>query len=142
MTRTATPVHLWIVGAVSLLWNLVGAYDYLMTQTQNEAYMARFTPEQLEYFYGFPMWVETFWALAVWGSVLGSILLLLRKGLAVPVFAVSFVSMVITAVYNYGLSNGLELMGGSALVFSLVIFVIALGLFLYARAMRARTVLT
>jgi hypothetical protein len=142
MTRTATPVHLWIVGAVSLLWNLVGAYDYLMTQTQNEAYMAKFTPEQLEYFYGFPMWVETFWALAVWGSVLGSILLLLRKGLAVPVFAVSFVSMVITAVYNYGLSNGLELMGGGALVFSLVIFVIALGLFLYARAMRARHVLT
>jgi hypothetical protein len=142
MTRTATPVHLWIVGAVSLLWNLVGAYDYLMTQTQNEAYMAKFTPEQLEYFYGFPMWVETFWALAVWGSVLGSVLLLLRKGLAVPVFAVSFVSMVITAVYNYGLSNGLELMGGSALVFSLVIFVVALGLFLYARTMRTRGVLT
>ncbi len=55
-TRT-TPLHLWIVGALSLLWNAVGAFDYLMTQTRNQAYMSDFTPEQLEYFYGFPAWV-------------------------------------------------------------------------------------
>jgi hypothetical protein len=142
MTRTApTPVHLWIVGGLAVLWNLVGAYDYVMTQTRNEDYMAQFSEAQLQYFYGFPAWLEFFWALAVWGSVAGSILLLMRRRWAVPVFLVSFVSMVITAVYNFVLSEGMEIMGTEGLVFSLVIFVVALGLWLYARAMAARGVL-
>ena len=103
--------------------------------------MAQFDQAQLDYFYGFPIWVEVFWALAVWGGVLGSILLLLRKRLAVPVFMVSFVSMVITAIYNFGLSNGMEVMGTGGFVFTVVIFFVALGLWLYSRAMRTRGVL-
>jgi hypothetical protein len=136
------PIHLWIIGVVTLLWNLIGAYDYLMTQTRNEAYMANFEPAQLEYFYSFPVWAEATWAIAVWGALLGSILLLLRKRLAAPVFLVSFVAMVITAVYNYGLSEGMEIQGTGGFIFSVVIFFVALGLWLYARAMSARGVLT
>jgi hypothetical protein len=137
-----TPWHLWVVGVLSVLWNSIGAYDYLMTQTQNEAYMSSFTPEQLEYFYGFPSWVVAFWALAIWSSVLGSILLLLRKKLAAGVFLVSFVSMVVTTIYNFGLSNGLEVMGDPfSLVFSALIFLFALLLYIYARAMMNRGVL-
>ncbi len=121
------PIHLWIIGVVTLLWNLIGAYDYLMTQTRNEAYMANFEPAQLEYFYSFPVWAEATWAIAVWGALLGSILLLLRKRLAAPVFLVSFVAMVITAVYNYGLSEGMEIQGTGGFIFSVVIFFVARG---------------
>ena len=41
MEAAANPVvprHLWIVGALALLWNSFGCFDYLMTQTANEAY--------------------------------------------------------------------------------------------------------
>jgi hypothetical protein len=137
----AAPKHLWIIGIITLLWNMMGAFDYLMTQTKNEAYMGQFEPAQLDYFYGFPTWLVVFWALAVWGSVLGSILILMRKRLAVPVFLVSLVSMIVTAVYNLGFSNGAEVMGSSGLLFTVVIFVVALGLLLYSRAMQARGVL-
>ncbi len=140
MTK-AVPKHLWIIGVVTLLWNLMGAYDYLMTQTQNAGYMARFDQAQLDYFYGFPVWFEFFWALAVWGGVLGSILLLLRKRAAVGVFAVSFVSMLVTTVYSFGLSNGREVMGVAGFVFTMVIFLVGLGLVLYSRSMRGRGVL-
>ncbi len=120
----------------------MGAYDYLMTQTQNEAYMSNFSPEQLEYFYGFPTWLVAFWALAVWGGVLGAVLLVLRKKLAAGVLLVSFLSMVVTTIYNFGLSNGFEAMGGEfELVFSALIFVFALLLYLYAKAMKNRGVL-
>ena len=82
-----TPRHLWVIGIVALLWNAIGAFDYLMTQTKNAAYLSGFPPEQLAFFYGLPAWVVAAWALAVWGGVLGSVLLLLRRRLAVPVFA-------------------------------------------------------
>ncbi|MEJ2542305.1 MAG: hypothetical protein P8188_20455, partial [Gemmatimonadota bacterium] len=78
-TTLRTPWHLWLVGVLALLWNAMGAFDYLMTETRNEGYMGQFTPEQLEYFYAFPAWVVAFWAIAVWGGVLGAIFLLLRK---------------------------------------------------------------
>ncbi len=142
MSKVATPIHLWIIGIIALLWNLMGPYDYLMTQTKNASYMAKFDQAQLDYYYGFPVWVEFFWAVAVWGGLLGAILLLMRKRLAVPVFLVSFVSMVITAIYNYGLSEGMEIDGTGGFIFTLVIFFVALGLWLYAKAMRARGVLT
>ena len=44
---TSTPWHLWAVGVVALLWNGYGGYDYVMTQTDNAAYMAQFTAEQV-----------------------------------------------------------------------------------------------
>lgn len=140
-TTRRTPWHLWLVGVLGLLWNSVGAYDYLMTQTRNESYMSQFTPEQLEYFYGFPSWVVAFWAVAVWGGVLGALLLLLRKRLSVPVLLVSFLAVIVTSIHNFLLSNGLEIMGGVGAGFSALIFVVALGLWLYARAMARREVL-
>jgi hypothetical protein len=129
----ATPKHLWVVGTLAVLWNSLGALDYLMTQTHNEAYMAQFTPEQLAYFYGFPAWVVSAWASAVWGGLLGSILLLLRNRWAAPVFGLSLASMVITTIYNFGFTDGVAIMGTGAAVFSAVIFAIAVALFLYAR---------
>ncbi len=131
-TRSA-PRHLWVVGVLSLIWNSIGAFDYLMTQTRNEAYMGQFTPEQLAYFYGFPSWVVATWALAVWGGVLGSVLLLLRQPLAAPVFGVSLVTMVVTTVYNFVLTDGVAVMGAGGAVFSAVIFGIAVALYVYAR---------
>ena len=137
-----TPRHLWVVGVLAVLWNAIGAFDYAMTQTKNATYMSAYSAEQLEYFYGFPAWVVAFWALAVWGGVLGSVLLLLRKRLAVLVFLVSFVAMVITTFHNYVLSNGMEIFGDvGSNVFTAVIFLVALGLFLYARAMDKKGVL-
>jgi hypothetical protein len=142
-TSSSTPKHLWLVGILSLLWNAMGALDYVMTELKVEAYMSQFTPEQLEYFYGFPTWVVAVWAIAVWGGVIGSLLLLLKKRFAVPVFLVSFIAMVITTLHNYVFSNGLEVVGEAfPLIFTAVIFVVALLLYLYARAMQKRGVLT
>lgn len=141
-TPQGTPKHLWAVGILGLLWDSVGAFDYLMAQTRNESYMSRYTPEQLDFFYGFPTWLVAFWALAVWGGVLGTVLLLMRKRLAVTVLLASFLCMVVTAIHNFGFSNGLEILGGAGAAFSVLIFVFALGLWLYARAMAQRGVLS
>lgn len=137
-----TPRHLWVVGIIALLWNCIGAFDYLMTQTRNAAYMSAFPPEQLAFFYGLPVWVVAAWAFAVWGGVLGSVLLLLRRRLAVPVFLVSLVGMVVTTLHNWLLSNAFELFTDTfSRVFTVVIIVITVALYFYARAMEKRGVL-
>ncbi|MBT8060109.1 MAG: hypothetical protein HKP03_00930 [Xanthomonadales bacterium] len=141
-TSRKTPIHLWIVGVLALLWNAVGAFDYTATQTKMESYMSQFTPEQLEYFYAFPAWMDAAWAIAVWGSLLGSVFLLLKKSWAVPLFGLAILGMAVSSIYNFVLSNGLEVMGSGAGIFTAVIWVIALFLFFYARAMSKRGVLS
>lgn len=140
--RQSTPWHLWVVGVVSLLWNAVGAMDYVMTQTRNEEYMSAFTPEQLEFFYGIPAWAVACWAIAVWGGVVGSILLLMKRRHALGVFIASLVAMLITSFQNFVLSNGFEVMGDPfSLVFTGIIVVVSIGLVVYSRAMYQRGVL-
>ena len=142
-SSTKTPWHLWAVGIISALWNSVGVMDFVMTQTRHAAYLSQVPPKLLEYYNSFPAWVVAAWGLAVFGGLLGSLLLLFRKRLAGPVFAASMVGMVLTDLYNFVLTNGLQIMGGgkAALIFPAVIFVIGLLLWFYARAMRARGVL-
>jgi hypothetical protein len=140
--RAPTPWHLWVIGILSLIWNAVGAFDYLATQLEIEGYMAQFTPEQLEYFYGFPAWLVAFWALAVWSALAGSLALLFRSRLAVALFFISLVSMIVTSIHNFVFTNGAEVMEQAGVIFSIVIAVVSILLVLYSRAMAARHVLS
>lgn len=135
------PVHLWVIGILTLLWNAMGAYDYLATELKLESYMSQFTPEQLDYFYAFPVWMVAAWAIAIWASLFGSISLLLRKAWAVWLFGAAIAGMAVSTLYNFVLTNGMEIMGTTGTVFTAVIWVIAILLFIYARAMAARGVL-
>jgi hypothetical protein len=140
-SRRRTPVHLWIVGVLALLWNAMGAFNYLATQLELESYMSQFTEEQLAYYYGFPAWAVAGWAFAVWGAVAGSIGLLLRRKWSVVAFAVSLAGMVVNSIYTLLLSNGIEVMGGGGMFFTVVIWIVAIFLLLYARAQAKRGVL-
>ena len=138
-----TPKHLWIIGIVTLLWNSFGAFDYLMSQLQVESYMANFTDEQRAYYDGFPAWAVAFWALGVWGAFFGSVALLLRSRWAVTLFAVSLLGLIGSSIYTYVLSDGLAMMSASpgAWVMTLLIWVVAIGLYFYARAQKSQGVL-
>lgn len=136
MTDTSngrTPVHLWIVGILALLWNAAGAYAYLATQLENEAYMGSMTEQQAAYFQGLPAWVDSIWAIAVWGAVAASVGLLLRKRWAVWVFGVALAALVVNTLYSFLLAGAAEIMGTGNVIFSVIILVIAIALFIYAR---------
>ncbi|MCA1749369.1 MAG: hypothetical protein ABR601_00330 [Parasphingopyxis sp.] len=105
MVADRTPVHLWIVGVLALLWTGFGGFDYLMTMTNNEAYLAQFTEAQRDYFQSFPGWVMAAWAFGVWGGVAGSILLLLRSRHAVTAFAISLAGLAASSAYQYLLDD-------------------------------------
>jgi hypothetical protein len=140
-TAGKTPEHLWIVAMLSCLWNLMGAFDYLATQLKLESYMGQFTEAQLAYFYGIPSWAVAGWAFAVWAALAGSIGLLLRKKWAIWAFAVSIAGMAVSTLYNFALSNGAEIMGTGGVIFSVIIWAVAIFLLLYSRAMANRGVL-
>ena len=126
-TGRKTPIWFWIVGALATVWNFGGVYDYVMTQT-SEAYLAAFPPEQIAYFTNFPAWYVAIWASAVFLAFFASLALLVRTRFAFHMFAASLVLFVINAIYIYGFTNAVEMMGSGGAIFSAVIFVSLSGL--------------
>ncbi len=132
-----TPIHLWIVGLLSLVWNAGGGFDYIMTQTANAEYLAQAPTERLAMLTDAPLWFNATWAIGVWFSVLGSLLLLLRSRFAGSAFAISLLGLVASSVYTYGIADGGSMMavaGPGAIAFAIAIPVVLIALWLYARA--------
>ena len=96
------PGHLWAVGVVSLLWNAFGAYDYVMSKLSPQSYFHEMglNEASVAYMISFPAWLTAFWALGVWGSVAGSVLLLLRSRHAVAAFALSLLGLAVSQGYQ------------------------------------------
>lgn len=97
-----TPWHLWVVGVISLLWNTFGAYDYVMSKLSPQSYFHQMglSDASVAYMMNFPAWLTAMWALGVWGSVAGSVLLLLRSRHAVTAFALSLLGLAVSQGYQ------------------------------------------
>jgi hypothetical protein len=138
-TATRAPVHLWIVGVLAILWNSYGCFDYLMTQTRNASYLASFTPEQIAVWEQMPVWINAAWAVGVWGSLLGSILLLLRKRWAVHVLRLALLGAAVGIAYQVRVAP--QPLSTFEWALTISILVVALALVLYARWQVMRGVL-
>lgn len=138
-----TPWHLWLIGIIALLWNAGGAYDYLMTQLDNESYLSMLTDAQRAMLDSRPTWFDAAWALGVWGSILGSLLLLARSRWAGAAFGVSILGLLASSVWSFALAQppAYEVSGAFSVYFSVLILVILIALLAYSGAMRARGVL-
>jgi hypothetical protein len=133
-SHVKTPVWFWILAIIGLLWFAMGAWDYSATQLRFEWYLASFTEEQIAYFYSFPTWYVAVWALSVWASFIGAVLLILRMKLASLAFLISLITYIIGAIYSFGFTEWYAMMGMFGLVFSIVIFLSLLGFFWMARS--------
>jgi hypothetical protein len=138
-----TPMHLWVFAIASLLWNCVGAYDYTMTYLQGLAYFesAGLDAAAFAWFQRVPIWVKSAYAVGVWGSILGSILLLLRSRQAVIAFALSLIGAIINFAYQFASDPPVSMHTGAAVVMPIVILLLVVVQWYYARRMTAAGVL-
>lgn len=137
------PWPLWLIGVIALLFNSIGVFDFVMVMAQGEKYMASvgMSPAQIAHYRDMPVWMTAVWAIGVWGAFLASILLLLRRKLAFPVFVLSLAAFLLSLVYTYVLTDGGAVMGRQMAVTSAVIAILLLFFSWYARAMGKRGVL-
>lgn len=124
----------WIIGAVALLWNLLGLYAYYSNVTAKpEDLMLQFNPEQIEAILATPAWATSATAIAVTAGVIGSMLLLFRNSLCVPFFALSVVGVVVQDIYIFGMTDAIEMFGNTPIIMQTIVFVFAVFLVWYAQ---------
>jgi len=137
------PKHLWIVGILSLLWNCFGAYDYLMSEMDPEGYTATMglSSDVATWMASFPAWEVALWAIGVWGSVAGSILLLLRSRHAVTAFLLSLVGAIASFAYQLTTDRPADVTTGVQAIAPYVILIAIILQWYYARRQAAAGVL-
>lgn len=96
------PTGFWVFAGLGLIWNAFGGYDYTMTRLRNVDYLKAAGDPQviLAWIDSFPVWAQLAWALGVWGSVAGSLLMLARSRHAVPAFQLSLAGALVSFAYQ------------------------------------------
>ena len=138
-----TPMTHWLVAGAALIWNLFGFSIYYMTVSITpEQLAARFEPTQVVYMEAIPIWVTSAFAIAVTTAVIGSVLLLLRKALALPVFIASLVAVLIQHTYSFIVTDVIAVLGMLQAYIAGTVFGITVLLILYSMWARKKGLLT
>ena len=93
----------WAIGAVALVWNLMGVMNYL--GQMNADVLAAMPESHRAIIEGRPAWATGGFAIAVFGGALGCILLLLRKSAAYYLFVASLLGVIVTMTHTLGIAS-------------------------------------
>ncbi|WBU89121.1 hypothetical protein [Cellulophaga omnivescoria] len=131
-TVNKVPNWFWIIAVIALIWNCMGVMAYITEAYMSDEIFSSFTKEVQELYKKRPSWVTGAYAIAVFGGVLASMLLLIRKKAAKTVFLISLAGVVAQNVYTFFMSNTLKVLGTSSIYFPIVIIIISVLLFLFS----------
>lgn len=130
--------HLMPVAIAAILWNLAGAVDYLLTQYGIAPYLVLFTQPQSAFFTALPAAADAAWATAVWGGLVGAVLLFLRASIAPWVLGLACLGMIGLSIWLIGFAAPplVTLTGAGGVVMLVCASAVSLMFYLYARRMR------
>ena len=86
------PAWFWVVAGLALLFEAFGCFMYLVQVSADHASLPL---DQRAMWDATPTWMVAAYAIAVWVGVVGALLLLMRRKLAVPVLLVSLIAVVV-----------------------------------------------
>ena len=126
------PWHLWIVGTIAFLWYVMGAATIQMAQL---AMLPGLDAGEIAYYAAKPIWLVAATAIGTYGSVLGSVLLLMRRRAADPVFGLSLGGIMIGNIVEILNGTSRAFANDGAALVTLIVAVVGLAVWSYAYAM-------
>ncbi|MFT5078728.1 MAG: hypothetical protein ACI825_001058 [Planctomycetota bacterium] len=125
----------WIIAIIALLWNLMGTVQFLSSTVLKDLLYETLNDTQIALFENLPSWYYIVFGIAVITGVLGSILLLMRKKLAVLLFTISLIAVSIQMIYWMFATDVIDVYGTTdALTMPIIVIITALVLLMYSRS--------
>ena len=102
--KTDSQVHwsFWVIAAVALLWNVMGAINFIVQMTNVEM-VASMSESHRAIIEGRPAWATAAFAVAVFGGALGCLLLLFKKSTAFYLFIASLLGVLVQVIPHLGM---------------------------------------
>ncbi|MGQ3678215.1 hypothetical protein [Tenacibaculum discolor] len=134
MTDSNKPTTLfWIIGVAALVWNGLGVMQYLGMAYMTDEVKAALPEAERTLYDNIPSWVTAAFAIAVFGGLIGSAFLLMRKKLARPMFLISLIAIIVQMSYNLFMSRAAEVYGPGSVIIPIMVIVIGVFLLMYSK---------
>ena len=132
------PLWFWIVSVLLLAWNGMGVMAYIQQATIGQEALQAMPAAERALLLARPAWATAAFALAVFGGVVGCLLLLVRSRRALPMLVVSLIGVVAQMVYQFAIADSLAVYGPGGLIMPAMIVAGALFLVWFAATGRSR----
>ena len=132
--ETAGAVHwsFWLIGAVALIWNVMGCINFFMQMDADV--VASFSESARALVEDRPGWATAAFAISQFGGAIGCILLLLRKSAAVYAFIASLLGVAVVVIRTLGMAaSTIDLAPGEIAGYTLMPLGVAVFLIWYAK---------
>jgi hypothetical protein len=133
-----TPRSFLIIGIIALVWNLFGVMSYMMHVKMSPETLAQMAEAERALLESSPAWATGAFAIAVFGGVLASVGLLLKKAWAAPLFLISLLAVIVQFGHWLFLTNAMEVYGTEAVFMPLLVTTIAVFLVWYSRDAKSK----
>lgn len=136
------PIWFWVVAILALLWNGIGVAAYFAQVTMSEQQFAALPQVEQQLLAAQPFWYTAAFAIAVFAGLVGSLLMLMRKRLAVRMFLLSLLAVIVQFAGHFIVKGHAEYISSTQgwLMPSLILF-IAIALAMFSRKMEKSGIL-
>ena len=121
MTK-GTKIFAWVM----VVWNAMGVLAFVSQLLMTPEMSAQLPEAQQEAYKNIPTWSMVAYALAVFGGLLGSLMLALGKKLAFPLLVVSLAGVLVQQFYNFVIIDSIALLGPSVVLLPAVVVIISI----------------
>ena len=133
----STPRWLLPVGAIALLWNLLGCFAYLADVTMKPEDIAKLTQAEQALMASRPAWSISGTAIAVWCGAAGCVGLILRKRWATWLLIASLAGVLLQDLW-FLVSGAMSVGGAVPIVLQGVVLIVSIALVYLARLASSR----
>ena len=125
--KTKTGVHwsFWVIGVVTLIWNAMGAANYIAQL--DPVVVATFPDSHRALIVDRPAWATGAFAIAVFGGTIGCVLLLFKKSISYYLFIASFLGVIITMVHTFSVKGSTANSGSADFILTILLPLIIAG---------------
>lgn len=95
------PWHLPVIGAIAVLWSLLGIFDLLAMVTRYAPYMNQMPELTREFIYELPMTVIALRGIAVFATLIGAVYLIRKRLVAVRILALGATATILGIGFSF-----------------------------------------
>jgi hypothetical protein len=126
--KLAIPSWFNTVVAFALVWNLVGIVFFVGGLFTTPEMVAELPQAQQDIHHATPGWAIGAFAVAVFGGLLGCIVLLIKKTLALPLLIISLLGILVQMFHAFFIVNSFAVFGPGGTIMPIMVIVIAIAL--------------
>jgi hypothetical protein len=120
------PMWFMLVVVLAVIWDAMGVMTYISTMTISPEAMAQMSEAEQVLHNTTPAWANGAFAIAVFGGLLGSLLLLIKKAWALPVLIISLIAILLQMFNAFFIMDSYAVLGPTGTIMPIVVILIAI----------------